>query len=52
MLQAEPAQQLSPSINVELVVGLEVFGRHADKITSQPHPSYPTGGYREHRESG
>jgi hypothetical protein len=35
------AQKLSPQINVELVDGEEVFGRHADRITSQPHSSYP-----------
>src|SRR2546429_7105941 len=28
-------------MNVELVVGQEVFGRHADGITSQPHSGYP-----------
>jgi len=28
-------------MNVELVVDQEVFGRHVDRITSQPHPGYP-----------
>jgi len=28
-------------MNVELMDGQEVFGRHADRITSQPHSSYP-----------
>ena len=49
---AEPAQQLSPENNVELVGSQEVFGQHADGITSQPHPRYPTLCYREHRQSG
>jgi hypothetical protein len=29
ILAPDPAQKLNPSINVELVVGQEVFGRHA-----------------------
>ena len=37
-----PRTELSPQINVELVGNQEVFGRHADGITSQPHPGYPT----------
>src|SRR5262245_296177 len=32
----DPVQQLSPSINVALVVGLEVFRQHTDRIASQP----------------
>jgi len=28
-------------MNVELVGDQEVFGRHVDRITSQPHPGYP-----------
>jgi hypothetical protein len=41
ILPAEPAQKLSPEINVELVDGQEVFGRQADGITSQPHSGSP-----------
>jgi hypothetical protein len=37
MLPVRRAQKLSPQINVELVVSQEVFGRHADGITSHPH---------------
>jgi hypothetical protein len=33
---AWPAQKLSPSINVKLVVREEVFGRYADRMVSQP----------------
>jgi hypothetical protein len=36
MLPASRAQKLSLQINVELVVGLEVFGQHTDRIASQP----------------
>jgi hypothetical protein len=35
------AQKLSPSINVELVVGLEVFRQRADRIASHPPPARP-----------
>ena len=28
-------------MNVELVDGQEVFGRHVDEITLQPHAGYP-----------
>ena len=41
MLPAERAQKLSPSMNVELVAGQEVFGRYADGVTSQPYSGYP-----------
>ncbi len=34
----------STQMNVKLVVGQEVFGRHADGITSQPHFGYPRWG--------
>jgi hypothetical protein len=36
ILALDYAQKLSPSINVELVGGLEVFRHHADRIVSQP----------------
>jgi hypothetical protein len=36
MLPVQRARKLSPSINVKLVVGLEVFRQHADRIASQP----------------
>jgi len=32
---------VSTEMNVELVVGQEVFGRQAEGITSQPHSGYP-----------
>jgi hypothetical protein len=35
-----PAQKLSTQINVELMDSQEVFGRHADGITSQPPSDY------------
>jgi hypothetical protein len=41
MLPAPRAQKLSPSMNVELMDGQEVFGRCADGVTSQPHAGYP-----------
>jgi hypothetical protein len=34
ILALDYAQKLSPSINVELVVGLEVFRHHAERIVS------------------
>jgi hypothetical protein len=37
ILAPAPAQKLSSEMNVELVVSQEVFGRHADGSTSQPH---------------
>jgi hypothetical protein len=40
ILEPNPAQKLSPAINVELVGSLEVFGRYADETTAQPHTSY------------
>jgi len=52
ILAPDLVQQLSPSINVELVGSLGVFGQHADGITSRPHPGYPTLCYREHERSG
>jgi hypothetical protein len=41
ILAPDPVQQLSPSINVELVVGLEVFRQHIDRIASQPPLGFP-----------
>ena len=41
MLPVPRVQKLSPQMNVELVGGQEVFGRHADGITVQPHSGYP-----------
>ncbi len=52
MLPVQRARKLSTQMNVELVIVQEVFGRHADGTTSQPHSGYPTVGYREHRQSG
>jgi len=34
VLPAERVRKLSPSMNVELVDGQEVFGRHANGLTS------------------
>ena len=36
ILALDYAQKLSPSINVELVVGLEVFRHYADRIAAHP----------------
>jgi hypothetical protein len=36
ILASDPVQQLSPLINVQLVVGQEVFGRHVYVITPYP----------------
>jgi len=36
ILAIDYAQKFSPQINVELMVGLEVFRQHADRIASQP----------------
>jgi len=36
MLPVQRAQKLSPSMNVDLMVSQEVFGLHADEITSEP----------------
>jgi hypothetical protein len=41
ILPVERVRKLSASMNVELVDGQEVFGRHADEITSQPPSGYP-----------
>ena len=41
ILVHNPVQQLSPSINVALVVGLEVFRQHTDRIASQPPLGFP-----------
>ena len=40
MLPTQCAQKLSIKMNVELVGGQKVFGRHADGITSQPRSGY------------
>jgi hypothetical protein len=36
MLPAERARKLGAQMNVEIGVGQEVFGRHADSMPSQP----------------
>ncbi len=41
MLPVPRAQKLNTKMNVELVVGQEVFGQQADGITSQPLYGYP-----------
>jgi hypothetical protein len=40
LLPVQHAQKLSPAINVESVGVQEVFGRHVDGTTSQPHSGY------------
>src|SRR5215831_20228782 len=40
ILPVERVRKLSAQMNVELVDRQEVFGRHADEITSRPHASY------------
>jgi len=41
ILPVHHAQKLDPSINVELVGSQEVFGRHPDALTLQPHSGFP-----------
>ncbi len=40
----EGVRKLSAQMNVELMVGGEVFGQYADGITSQSHSGDPLGG--------
>jgi hypothetical protein len=48
ILAPEHAQQLSPAINVELVVSLEVFRQHYRQDHLAAALWLPTAGYREH----
>jgi hypothetical protein len=41
MLPALRVRKLNTEMSVELVAGQEVFGRHADGVTSQPYSGYP-----------